>query len=72
MRSPKPLTRHGDYDVLPTMPGSLEAMTNKVTEILDRLESFPFDRIGKDLTDTLAGASEIVKLRRAQAGHRRA
>jgi paraquat-inducible protein B len=54
------VARHGDYDVLPTMPGSLEAITNKVTEILDRLESFPFDRIGQDLTETLAGASELV------------
>ena len=58
--SPEVLAREGDYDVLPTIPGSLEALTNKVTAILDRLDAFPFDRIGKDLTDTLAGASEIV------------
>jgi paraquat-inducible protein B len=57
---PEVLTREGDYDVLPTIPGSLEALTNKVTAILDRLDAFPFDRIGKDLTDTLAGANEIV------------
>ena len=54
------LAREGDYEVLPTISGSLEALTNKVTAILDRLDAFPFDRIGKDLTDTLAGASEIV------------
>lgn len=59
-KSPAALTKHGDYDVLPTIPGSLEALTGKVTEILDRLEAFPFDQIGRDLTDTLAGASEIV------------
>jgi paraquat-inducible protein B len=58
--APAVLVREGDHDVLPTIPGSLEALTNKVTAILDRLEAFPFDRIGKDLTDTLAGASEIV------------
>ncbi|NCC28733.1 MAG: MCE family protein [Gammaproteobacteria bacterium] len=58
--SPEVLAREGDYDVLPTIPGSLEALTNKVTAILDRLDAFPFDRIGKHLTDTLAGASEIV------------
>ncbi|NCC28512.1 MAG: MCE family protein, partial [Gammaproteobacteria bacterium] len=58
--APEVLAKEGDYDVLPTIPGSLEALTNKVTAILDRLEAFPFDRIGKDLTDTLAGASEIV------------
>ncbi|EGV18621.1 PqiB family protein [Thiocapsa marina] len=57
---PSVLAKEGDYDVLPTTPGSLEALTNKVSAILDRLEAFPFDRIGKDLTDTLAGASEIV------------
>lgn len=58
--SPEVLAQEGDYEVLPTIPGSLEALTNKVTAILDRLEAFPFDRIGKDLTDTLAGANEIV------------
>ncbi|WP_296806239.1 MlaD family protein [Thiocapsa sp.] len=58
--APEVLAKQGDYDVLPTIPGSLEALTNKVTAILDRLDAFPFDRIGKDLTDTLAGASEIV------------
>jgi paraquat-inducible protein B len=58
--APEALAKEGDYDVLPTIPGSLEALTNKVTAILDRLDAFPFDRIGKDLTDTLAGASEIV------------
>jgi paraquat-inducible protein B len=57
---PEPLTRHGDYDVLPTVAGSLEAMTNQVSGILDRLESFPFDRIGRDLTATLEGVSEIA------------
>ncbi|MFB1487599.1 MULTISPECIES: intermembrane transport protein PqiB [unclassified Thiocapsa] len=58
--APEVLAKEGDYEVLPTVPGSLEALTNKVTAILDRLEAFPFDRIGKDLTDTLAGASEIL------------
>ena len=57
---PVPFEKHGDYDVLPTVPGSLEAMTNQVSGILDRLEAFPFDRIARDLTDTLAGASELV------------
>jgi paraquat-inducible protein B len=57
---PVPFEKHGGYDVLPTVPGSLEAMTNQVSGILDRLEAFPFDRIAQDLTDTLAGASELV------------
>jgi paraquat-inducible protein B len=57
---PVPFEKHGGYDVLPTVPGSLEAMTNQVLGILDRLEAFPFDRIARDLTDTLAGASELV------------
>lgn len=58
--APEFLAKEGDYEVLPTIPGSLEALTNKLTAILDRLEAFPLDRIGKDLTDTLAGASEIM------------
>ncbi|MBK1644925.1 mammalian cell entry protein [Thiocapsa imhoffii] len=57
---PDRLTQVAGHLVLPTMPGSLEAITGKVTTVLDRLEAFPIEQIGKELTTTLSGVSEIV------------
>jgi paraquat-inducible protein B len=50
----------GTYPVLPTIPTSLEEMTNRVAAILDKLEQFPIDRIGKNMDATLAGLQLTV------------
>jgi paraquat-inducible protein B len=50
----------GTYPVLPTIPTSLQEMTNRVATILDKLEKFPIDKIGKNLDATLAGLQLTV------------
>jgi paraquat-inducible protein B len=50
----------GTYPVLPTVPTSLQEMTNRVATILDKLEQFPIDRIGKNMDATLAGLQLTV------------
>ncbi len=50
----------GTYPVLPTVPTSLQEMTNRVATILDKLEKFPIDRIGKNMDATLTGLQLTV------------
>ena len=50
----------GTYPVLPTIPTSLEEMTNRVAAILDKLDQFPIDRIGKNMDATLEGLQLTV------------
>jgi paraquat-inducible protein B len=50
----------GTYPVLPTIPTSLEEMANRVSTILDKLEQFPIDRIGKNMDATLSGLQLTV------------
>ncbi|MCG6897900.1 MAG: MlaD family protein [Thiocapsa sp.] len=57
---PELVVKHGGYDVLPTVPASLDALTTKVTDILDRLMAFPLDQVGRDLAETVAGANAMV------------
>jgi paraquat-inducible protein B len=57
---PARLTQRGDYRVVPTMPTPLEAITTKVNRILAKVDAFPIDTIGSDLSATLAGAREVV------------
>ncbi len=57
---PAHLTQRGDYRVVPTLPTPLEAITTKVNRILAKVDEFPIDTIGDELSATLAGAREIV------------
>jgi paraquat-inducible protein B len=57
---PALLTQRGDYRVLPTLPTPLEAITTKVNRILAKVDEFPIDTIGDELSATLTGAREIV------------
>jgi paraquat-inducible protein B len=50
----------GAYPVLPTVPTSLEEITSRVATILDKLEQFPIDKIGKNMDATLAGLQLTV------------
>lgn len=52
--------RHG-YRVLPTVPQPLEAATTQVTSILSKLEAFPLEQIGSDLTATLQAVREVAE-----------
>jgi paraquat-inducible protein B len=50
----------GTYPVLPTIPTSLEELTNRVYAILDKLDQFPIDRIGTNMDKTLEGLQLTV------------
>jgi len=50
----------GPYPVLPTIPTSLEELTNRVAAILDKLDQFPIDRIGSNMDKTLEGLQLTV------------
>jgi paraquat-inducible protein B len=50
----------GPYPVLPTIPTSLEELTNRVSAILDKLDQFPIDRIGSNMDKTLEGLQLTV------------
>lgn len=51
---------NGTYPVLPTVPTSLEEISSRVATILDKLEQFPVDKIGKDMDATLEGLQLTV------------
>jgi len=51
----------GLYPVFPTVPGSLEQLTDKFERILARVEKIPFDSIGHNLDQTLAAARSALQ-----------
>ena len=55
------LEREGDFDVIPTVPGLLDALTTKADEFLGTLQRLPLEQIGNDLRDTIAGLKGIVE-----------
>ncbi len=57
---PEMVATYGGYEVIPTIPTPLEAMTTKITQILDELDAIPLDRIGQDLSATLASTKALV------------
>ncbi len=54
------LSERDGYQVVPTVPAPLEAITTKVNKILSAVDAFPIDKIGDDLSATLAGTRAIV------------
>lgn len=57
---PQPVVRYGDYEVLPTVPATLEVATNRVNSILAKVDALPFEQIGKDVAQTAANANRIL------------
>ena len=57
---PAQLTQSGDYRVVPTLPTPLETVTTQVNQILAKIERFPIDKIGDDLSSTMAGMREVI------------
>jgi paraquat-inducible protein B len=54
------LAERDGYRVVPTLPTPLEAVTNKVSAILDKVNALPIEAIGEDLRATVAGTRELV------------
>ena len=46
--------------VIPTIPGSLQELRADLTSIFKRLQAIPFEEIGNNLKETLAGTSRIT------------
>ena len=49
----------GQYPEIPTIPAPLQVITARVNELLSKLETVPIEKIGKDLSDTLANVKNI-------------
>ena len=48
------------YRVLPTVPAPIEELTTKVKSILSKVDAFPLDEIGDELTGTLTSVRTLV------------
>ena len=48
------------YEVLPTIPTSIEEITRSVNAVLERLKEFPFGRIGADMTQALTNLDKTI------------
>ncbi len=55
------LRQQDGFRVLPTVPTPIEEVTTKVKTILTKVESFPLEKIGDDLTSILGGARRLVE-----------
>ncbi|MGD2137296.1 MAG: MlaD family protein [Gammaproteobacteria bacterium] len=51
----------GKYPRIPTIPSSTEELTRNVLAILEKLERFPLDKLGDDLTTTLASLDATIR-----------
>jgi paraquat-inducible protein B len=57
---PAELRIEGGIIVMPSAPGDLAGITGSVNQLLSKLNNMPFAQIGKDLADTLNGASKVA------------
>ena len=49
----------GQFPEIPTIPAPLQIITARVNELLSKLETVPIEKIGKDLSDTLANVKNL-------------
>jgi len=54
------LTQAKGYQVLPTIPTSIEEITRSVSTVLDKMKEFPYGRIGADMTKALASLDKTI------------
>jgi paraquat-inducible protein B len=48
------------YQVLPTVPTSIEEITRSVNTVLDKVKEFPFGKIGADMTHAIASLDKTL------------
>ena len=58
--APAQLSMREGYRVLPTVPAPLEAVQGRISSILTKIDSFPLEKIGSDLTETLSSIRALV------------
>ena len=54
------VTKQGDAYVIPVLGGSSDDVATAATNLVNRLSDIPFDAIGKNLDQTLAGVNALV------------
>ena len=57
---PASIDLSGQYPIMPTVPTSMEEITKSVKVVLEKLENFPLDELGKDLIGTLGKLDKTV------------
>jgi paraquat-inducible protein B len=57
---PAELGKSGDAYVIPVIGGSADDVASAATNLVNRLNDIPFDSIGRNLDQTLAGVSALV------------
>jgi paraquat-inducible protein B len=60
---PAEMTYAGEYPVLPTVPGPVQEITARLTQLLERLEKLPIEQIGSDLGATVHHARQLMESR---------
>jgi paraquat-inducible protein B len=50
----------GQYPIMPTVPTSIEEITKSVQAVLKKLENFPLDELGKDLSGTIENLNKAI------------
>lgn len=50
----------GQYPEFPTIPASMEEITASITQVLNKLDKLPIEKIGKDLSKTIENAERLT------------
>jgi paraquat-inducible protein B len=58
---PAKINFDGKFPELPTIPAPLQMIANRVNDLLEKIESVPFEKIGKDLGDSLQNVKKITE-----------
>jgi paraquat-inducible protein B len=59
----------GKYPEIPTIPAPLEAMTEKLTKFLDRLDKLPLDQVVAELRSTVQSLNQAIGQTQALISH---
>jgi len=66
---PASIVMHGDLIEIPTVPTSLDELTNDLTALLNKLSSIPLEEIGSATLDTIKSLNEAgISFRKAGDG----
>jgi len=57
---PAKMAKEGDTIVIPSAPGGLQDIARAATDVFAKIDSIPFDQIGKNLNETVEGLNQIA------------
>jgi len=58
--APASIDTSGQYPIMPTVPTSMQEITKSVKVVLKKLENFPLDELGKDLSGTIDTLNKAI------------